>query len=124
MMWNPKQQKAYWLERLIPLTAEGDYTYADGYVEFGFLSLVDKKKHTEIDGVETDTFEKILETRANLPFKKHDKIRIGGHLQDGVRDNVFRVDSVDEILPKEYEMAVVMFPTKRQQYTIKKLVLK
>ena len=44
MMWNPKQQKAYWLERLIPLTAEGDYTYADGYVEFGFLSLVDKKK--------------------------------------------------------------------------------
>lgn len=124
-MWTQRQSKAYWLEAIIPVTAEDwNEEYADGYVEFGYLSLIEKKREVSLNGVETEQIERTLETRSDLPFKQNDKIRIGNHLQDTVRDNVFRIESVDIVIPKEFEKTVAMFPKLKGRYAIKRLMLK
>ena len=122
-MFAKRQDKAWWLESIRPLKVEDidQSLFADGLVEFGYISLKKEDKKVTRGGLETTEKIRILETRADLEFKQGDKIRIGDATT--WQDNWFKIVSVDLILEKDKESVVAMFPHLRVKYEIKRIVL-
>lgn len=121
-MWKI-QDKAYWLElvRQIKVEELTPDVYADGLVEFGYISLKKELRKILKGGIETTEKLNVLETRADLPFKKGDKIRIGASTT--WQDNWYKVVSVDYVIENGKESVIALFPKLRSKYEIKRIVI-
>lgn len=89
--------------------------YHDGWVTFSYDNIKDIKKKTNINGIVTTNSHKILETKANLPFKNGDLIKIG--------NCVYTIEEVEKKIIEDFRTIINLNPTLEERYTVKVLTL-
>lgn len=119
-MFDVNRNKAEYMERIKHSQVEqiNDHTqfdYLDGWIVFNYTSISDKKKSVERGGIRMSVEYKVLETKADLPFKKGDIIRLD--------NKKFEVNEVDIKVLEQYQSLVAMSPNVKDRYSVKVLSL-
>jgi hypothetical protein len=92
---------ALWFEYTHATTVDDEATY-EGAITFQYRKVSAKvMKVQDINGMKDIRYENVIRTKAELPFKAKDQIKIG--------NEVYTIQSIHQVENDQYKDAVILF---------------